>query len=245
MIYLFQALMKIQVQANLNLCSTPILTRMDSPMPKRNCWHWPALINDCCTIPNSISTTGDFQTPPLLEGSMFRNKIREAVFRAKSNLGRSVYAKKQERKIVLYLCKSDGCLFRARFSLLHKSEQWRLSILHDHACLPTSLMVTKSEVVLPILSEALLLDPSMQPSSLQAQAENVLGMPVPRHTITRAKMSILKNSLAHEEDQFRRLPAIVDNLVRVDPTGHFVLEKDLEGRFSKLFVSPSFAVSCL
>jgi hypothetical protein len=80
-------------------------------------------INDSRTIP-SCSTTNDLQSPRLLEGSMFHDKktIREAVFRAESNIGWSVYVKKQQRKIVLYFCKHDGCLFRACFSLLQRLE---------------------------------------------------------------------------------------------------------------------------
>ena len=188
----------------------------------------------------------DCGVPSLTLGSFFDNKesIRSVVLRAESNIGRRVYVKKQEAKIVLFLCKGKDCLFRARFSFL-KRQQWQLTVLNDqHTCLPEKMSVSKSNVLRPVIEQALLVDPSMKPSSLHAYAEGSLNVPVRRHMVHLVKKQIQHLSAVEEGKLFNRLPAIFDHLSLKDPGGHFVLEKHADDRFSQLFISPSFAKSC-
>jgi hypothetical protein len=178
-------------------------------------------------------------------GCLFEDKklIRFSVLSAASNVGRRVYVKKQQPKVVLYLCKGEGCQFRARFSLTQ--QHWKLTVFNEeHTCIPASTVLSKSEVLHPVIERALLLDPSMKPAALQAYVETSLNVNVTRHWVNAVKRTVLFNSGDEQAKLFNRLPAIVNHPTVKGPEGHLILEKDNNNMFSKLFISPSFAKSC-
>jgi hypothetical protein len=179
--------------------------------------------------------------------------IHTAVLSAASNIGRSVYVKKQQAKIVLYLCKGDGCLFRARFRL--KPQHWKLTGFNEeYTCIPASKVASKSQVLQPVIERALLLDPSMKPAAFQFYIESSLKVNVRRHMVIAVNRSSQHNSVDQEAMLVNRLPAIIQYLTLKDPEGHFVFQKDNNNnnnnyQFSKLFLfldnqKPSLALVC-
>jgi hypothetical protein len=117
----------------------------------------------------------------------------------------------------------------------------RLTVLNgQHNCLPEKMNILKSNVLRPVVEHALLMDPSMKASSLQAYAEGSLNVPERRQMVHHEKKQIQHLSAVQEGKLFNRLPAIFDHLALKDPGGHFVLENYTDDRFSQLFISPSF-----
>jgi hypothetical protein len=126
----------------------------------------------------------EMEVEELKMGSVFEDKksICFAVLSAASNIGRRVYIKKQAAKIILYLCKGEGCLFRARFSL--KQQHWQMIVFNEeHTCIPASMVALKSEVIQPAIERALLMDPSMTSPPLHAYVESSVNVKVKRHMV--------------------------------------------------------------
>jgi hypothetical protein len=64
---------------------------------------------------------------------------------------------------------------------------------------------------------------------------------VKRHMVNLVNRKVQHNSVDLEAKLFNRLPAVVKHLTLKNPEGRFVLQRDNNNQFSKLFISPSFA----
>ena len=128
------------------------------------------------------------------------------------------FQKKTAREFIRFSCAVKECPSRVRFQ--NTAGIWRVTVsIHEHTHDTTIRVIRHSEVIRPWMERILCFTPQRKIKSLQEKLQSIFGATVGQGLIKSVRRSILKRTRKDEEEQFERLPHLVEMLQESDPGG--------------------------